>query len=238
MVAAVLPFLVDLHVHTTGGSADASLRPVQLGPEAAKLGLHGVAVTEHFRVWTEYEVESHAAGNDLLILPGQEYSTSLGHILAFGLKPFLGDSRDPATLYAAAERDGGLLIAAHPFRYFFRTPTQGYHPSTMRTNDPSEAASLPIFQFVHAIEALNGHCTEEENDFAGEVAALLGLPTTAGSDAHYADDLGRCFTVFDRTVSNIAELIETIRLGQQRLLRRRPEEEAPVQFGREPLSEA
>jgi len=224
MVAAISPFLVDLHVHTTGGSADASLRPVQLGPEAGKLGLHGVAVTEHFRVWTDYEVESHAAGTGLLILPGQEYSTSLGHILAFGVKPFSGDSRDPAALYAAAERDGGLLIAAHPFRYFFRTPTQGYHPSTMRTSDPAEAATLPIFQFVHAIEALNGHCTEEENDFAGEVAALLGLPTTAGSDAHYADDLGRCVTGLERPVSNVNELIEAIYSGRQELIRLGPRE--------------
>ena len=213
-------FFVDLHVHTTGGSADASLRPPQLGPEAGKLGLHGVAVTEHFRVWGESEVDSH--GTDVLILPGREYSTSLGHILAFGVGPFSGDSRDPATLFAAAQRDGGLLIAAHPFRYFFRTPTQGYHPSTMRTNDPAEAATLPIFQFVHAIEALNGHCTEEENDFAGEVAALLGLQITAGSDAHYAEDLGRCLTVFDEPVSNVGELIDNIRLGQHRLLQRRP----------------
>lgn len=223
MVAAISSFLVDLHVHTTGGSADASLRPVQLGPEAAKLGLHGVAVTEHFRLWTEHEVQWHASGHDLLILPGQEYSTSLGHILAFGVTPFSGDSRDPATLYEAAERDGGLLIAAHPFRYFFRTPTQGYHPSTMRTNDPAEAATLPIFQFVHAIEALNGHCTEEENDFAREVAELLGLPTTAGSDAHYPDDLGRCLTGFERPLSNITELVETLRLGKHRLMRRRAE---------------
>lgn len=227
MVADIASFLVDLHVHTSGGSADASLRPGQLGSEAARLGLHGLAVTEHFRVWTDYEVESHTAGNDLLILPGQEYSTSLGHVLAFGLKPFTGDWRDPATLRAAAERDGGLLIAAHPFRYFFRTPTQGYHPSTMRTNDPAEAASLPIFQFVHAVEALNGHCTDEENDFACAVADLLGMPKTAGSDAHYADDLGKCLTAFERRVSNVPELIEAIRNGRQRLLRRRPEAGEP-----------
>ncbi len=108
----------------------------------------------------------------------------------------------------------------------------------MRTDDPAEAAILPIFRFVHAIEALNGQCTEEENDFAGEVAALLGLPATAGSDAHNADDLGRCLTVLERPVSNVGELIETLRLGQQRLWRRRPKEAKPVHFGRQPGSEA
>jgi predicted metal-dependent phosphoesterase TrpH len=228
------PFLVDLHVHTSGGSADASLRPVQLGLEAASLGLQAVAVTEHFRVWTDYEVEALRARSDVVILPGREYSTSLGHILAFGVKPFAGDLRDPAALYAAAERDGGLLIAAHPFRYFFRTPTQGYHPSSMRTNDPSEAATLPIFQFVHAIEALNGHCTEEENDFALEVATLLGLPTTGGSDAHYADDLGRCVTGLAKSVSSVRELIEVLHSGAQELFRRRPGQLDAHHFVRHP----
>jgi len=226
------PFLVDLHVHTTGGSADASLRPVQLGPEAWSLGLQAVAVTEHFRVWTDYEIEALKAHSDVLILPGREYSTTLGHILAFGVDPFPGDARDPATLFAAAERDGGLLIAAHPFRYFFRTPTQGYHPSNVRTNDPAEAATMPIFQFVHAIEALNGHCTEEENDFALQVATLLGLPTTAGSDAHYLDDLGRCVTGLPKSVSSVRELIEALYSGTQELFRQRPGQLDAHQFDR------
>ena len=216
LASANAGFVADLHVHTTGGSADASLRPTQLVTAAA--GLHAVGITEHFRHWSSVEAEAAQGKEELVILRGQEFSTSLGHILAFGLEGFSGDGRDPNDLRVAAERHGALLVAAHPFRYFFRTATQNYHPSDLRTTDPDEAARLPIFSYVHAVEGLNGHCTPEENAFAIAVAERLGFPLTAGSDAHYADELGRCVTRFRTKVNDLQELISAILEGKNELL--------------------
>ena len=212
-------YLVDLHVHTTGGSADASLRPTQL--TSAATGLHAVGITEHFRHWSPDEAEVAKGKDTLVILRGREFSTSLGHILAFGLEDFFGDGRDPKALRVEAERHGAVLIAAHPFRYFFRTASQNYHPSDLRTEDPDEAATLPIFQYVHGVEGLNGHCTPKENAFAKAVAERLAMPTTAGSDAHYADELGGCVTRFHTPITNTPSLIRAILSGKQELVDRR-----------------
>jgi len=228
-------FVADLHVHTTGGSADASLRPTQLVSAAA--GLHAVGITEHFRYWSTAEAEAAQGGAELVILRGREFSTSLGHILAFGLEGFSGDGRDPNGLRVSAERHGALLVAAHPFRYFFRTATQNYHPSDLRTTDPDEACSLPIFEYVHAVEGLNGHCTPEENAFAVEVAERLGLPTTAGSDAHYADELGRCVTRFRRKIGDTPDLISAILSGDHQLLDRRTKSPAAPSSSGSPLAQ-
>ncbi len=202
---------LDLHVHTTSGSADASLRVDRLGPAALAAGLSGVMVTEHFRQWTEDEARAAAEQQQIVVVPAREWSTPLGHVLALGISRHTSEMRDPGRLRQASDEEGGLLIAAHPFRHFFDAPRQGLHPATLRTDDPEEAARLPIFTFVHAIEVMNGNCTERENAFAAAVAAVLDLPVTAGSDAHYADDLGRCRTLFPGPVSTVAEVIDVLR---------------------------
>lgn len=206
-------FAIDLHVHTTSGSADASLRAAALGEAARAAGLDAVLVTEHFRRWGDDEAQRVSEEQGVLILPAREWATPLGHLLAIGLRREDAELRDPALLRRAADDEGALLVAAHPFRHFFDAPRQGLHPATLRTEDPEEAAGLEIFRHVHAIEAANGNCTERENAFARDVAAVLGLPVTAGSDAHYAEDLGRQRTRFAHRIDSLAELIAAIRGG-------------------------
>lgn len=206
-------FAIDLHVHTTAGSADASLRAAALGDSARAAGLDAVLVTEHFRRWGDDEAQRRSDELGLLVLPAREWNTPLGHVLAIGLRCEDTELRDPALLRRAAEAEGALLVAAHPFRHFFDPPRQGLHPAALRTEDPDEAAALEIFRYVHAIEARNGNCTERENAFAAAVASVLGLPVTAGSDAHYAEDLGRQRTLFPERVDSLPDLIAAIRAG-------------------------
>jgi len=208
---------LDLHVHTTSGSADASLRAERLGPAAIAAGLSGVMVAEHFRQWSDDEARAVSEQQEIIVVPAREWSTPLGHVLALGITRHSPDMRDPGRLRRAADEEGGLLIAAHPFRHFFDAPRQGLHPASLRTDDPEEAARLPIFTFVDAIEALNGNCTARENAFAGAVAGVLGFPMTAGSDAHYADDLGRCWTVFPSGTAHARGVIEALRSNGHRL---------------------
>jgi hypothetical protein len=210
--------VLDLHVHTTAGSADASLRAAVLGGAARAVGLHGVLVTEHFRRWTEWEVRAVAEAQGILVIPAREWSTPLGHVLAIGLSAEDPGLRDIERLRRAADEEGALLVAAHPFRHFFDPPRPGLHPVTWRTEDPEEAATLPLFRYVDAVEVANGNCTARENAFAAAVAAVLGLPGTGGSDAHYADDLGRQVSLLPHGVHDLATLIEAIRCGAVRAL--------------------
>ncbi len=71
-----------------------------------------------------------------------------------------------------------------------------------------------MFDFVDAIEIRNGNDSDEENDMAAQVAARLGLPGTAGSDAHEVDEVGKWTTDFEREIENEQQLVEELRAGR------------------------
>jgi predicted metal-dependent phosphoesterase TrpH len=208
-----MPYAIDMHIHTTAGSADSNLRPAVLRERAAALGLHGVQITEHFRVWNEYEVNELVAGADLLAFRGMEWNTELGHILVLGIDAYRPDLRNAAELRRYVVDRGGFMIAAHPFRHAF-DPIPALWKSHKQSDVSVDAAARhPVFELVDAIEVLNGASTDRENDLAACVAAKLGLGGVGGSDAHYAEDVGRAVTRFDEPIRGEGELIDALRSG-------------------------
>jgi predicted metal-dependent phosphoesterase TrpH len=207
---------IDLHVHTTAGSADSAIRAANLAQHARKAGVDTVAVTEHFRQWDPFEVEMLKAESGLLVMRGVEWNTDGGHVLVFGLPRHDAAIRSLQKLRDHVLDQGGYMILAHPFRHFFdplpaRRWIVGEGPSTMPAAD---CARLPAFGLVDEIEVQNGNCTPRENAFAAEVAQILGMRGTGGSDAHYGDDVGRCFTQFERPVPDELTLVAEMRAGR------------------------
>jgi len=207
---------VDLHVHTTAGSADSSIRASVLGERARAAGLDAVAVTEHFRAWEEFEAAQLESESSLTLLRGIEWNTDRGHILVFGLDRYDTSVRSAERLRELVQAAGGFMVLAHPFRHFFDPPPArrwltGEGPATMTA---AEWAALPVFGLVDEIEVQNGNCTGRENAFAAEVAAVLGMRGTGGSDAHYPDDVGKCHTVFERQVRTVTELMIELAAGR------------------------
>jgi predicted metal-dependent phosphoesterase TrpH len=201
----------DLHVHTTAGSADAAFRAANLGEAARAAGLAGVLVCEHFRLWSDFELQAATEEHGITVLGGREWDTAFGHVISIGLQTQQTGFESIEELRAAADAAGAVLIAAHPFRHFFDSRAAVRRPGWEWTEDPEVAARQPLFGFVDAIEIANGHCTDRENDFAANVAAILGMPGTAGSDAHYADELGTNAIPLPSTIRNARDLAELIR---------------------------
>ncbi|MCP4668534.1 MAG: hypothetical protein GY849_19495, partial [Deltaproteobacteria bacterium] len=75
------------------------------------------------------------------------------------------------------------------------------------------AMERPLLKMVDAVEVLNGKVTEQENRFASEVAAGLGLPVTGGSDAHEVDEVGVYATRFAHAIENEEDLITALKKG-------------------------
>ncbi len=211
-----MTFGIDLHVHTVLGSSDSSLEPGMLSEAMRRRGLDGLLLTEHDRVVTPVEMEAVRRQTPGLVLAATEWSTDLGHILVLGI------DRRPAGLYRATDlRDfvleqGGFMIAAHPFRYFLQ-PWHFRHeslPAERRELSTEDAAALPLFRLVDAIETLNGNTTDEENRLALAVAERLGLPRTGGSDAHAPATLGGWLTTLPHAPQDIHDLIALLRAGR------------------------
>jgi predicted metal-dependent phosphoesterase TrpH len=189
-----------------------------LRQRALELGLDGVHISEHFRVWTEYEAADLTRDSALLLYRGMEWNTELGHILVLGVPAYRPELRSVAELRRYVLDLGGLMIAAHPFRHAFDAIPAIWKAHKSADLSVEAACGHPAFEYVDAIEVLNGASTDRENELAAAVAERLGLPGTGGSDAHYADDLGRAVTQLNAPVADEQALIAALRAGQARAM--------------------
>ena len=207
--------IIDMHIHTTRGASDSGLDPNDLARQAKKRGLTAVHITEHDRLWDRYVLqEFRDEYPDLLIANGMEVSTDMGHILALGLKEYVGGIRHCEELRRVADEQGAFLIVAHPFRHFFDPvyfTRQGKEPFTLT---PEQAAKLPVFQLIDAIEVLNGANTVRENVYALKVAQAAGKPGTGGSDAHSTQGIGTYCVVFEKDLASQEELLAELHAGR------------------------
>ncbi len=205
-----MPFL-ELHLHTKAGSADSSVTVDALGERAAALGTGGLVVTEHFRVWADWERDAFEARWGVRLYPAVEVTTNRGHVIVIGAEH---GERLPGTVDAlvdyAAARDR-TTIWAHPFRHYFDAIHPSQRPPFAPGLDAEQLAEDPALARVDAIEAVNAACTARENALAGAVGALLGKPLTRGSDAHDLEHVGAERIAVPALPADMRELAELVR---------------------------
>ncbi|MBW2061065.1 MAG: PHP domain-containing protein [Deltaproteobacteria bacterium] len=199
---------VDLHIHTSPRSLCSHIDPPDLIQEVKRLGLDGFCLTEHQVIWDPHEVDELARDEGIKIFRGNEITTNQGDILVFGYEEDLQGVVPIKVLHNKVREANGFMIAAHPFRGF---KTFGIGQLKMNVD---QACKRKVFQYIDSIEVRNGKLNEQENDMASQVAERLGLPGTAGSDAHNLDEVGKWITVFERDVQNEQELMEELRAGR------------------------
>jgi predicted metal-dependent phosphoesterase TrpH len=207
--------IVDMHVHTVRGAADSSLTPDQLIEEAQRIGLSGVNISEHDRVWDVREVEEFRARSGLFVSRGMEVSTDMGHMIVVGLDSYVPGIRRAEELRRVVDEAGGFMIVAHPFRHFFdpiHFRRDGRPPFDMT---PEEAAKrMPVFRLVDEIEIANGGSTSRENQFALKVARLLGKRGVGASDCHSTQGVGFYTTLFEEELRDQTHMVELLKAGR------------------------
>lgn len=207
--------IIDMHLHTTKGASDSMLNPDDLIEEARRVGLTGVNITEHDRMWESWDLAPFRKKHEgVFVSNGMEVSTDMGHILAIGLRGYESGIRRLEKLRQVADDQGAFLVVAHAFRHFFdpvHFKREGKEPFNLT---PEQAAKLPVFQLVHGIEVLNGCNTPRENYFALQVAKILGKPGTGGSDAHSTQGIGYFTAVFEENLESPAQMVEQMHKGR------------------------
>ena len=113
-----MPFAVDLHTHTRFGSNCSYMEPSQLVQRAKEVGLDAVCITEHNALWEEEAIRGLSEESGFRVLGGMEVSTELGDVLVFGVRSRLLAGSRIDELQGLVEEQGGLMIAAHPFRCY------------------------------------------------------------------------------------------------------------------------
>ena len=185
----------DLHIHTIY-SADAVIQPKTLIDLLVSHSFIKVAaVTDHDSVrGCRATVELASAYPDILIIPGVEISTTQGDVLILGTDELPPKPWTPEVVVDFAKSIDGVSVAAHPFRMY--------------------GLGKNIYDYkLDAIEVQNGGSSSEANAQAKILARSLGLPGTAGSDAHNISEL---FSVFNKVNAslNVDSILQSIKKGQ------------------------
>jgi predicted metal-dependent phosphoesterase TrpH len=188
----------DLHMHTTRYSPDSFMEPLDLVRKSKAIGLDGVVITEHDWLWTEPELdELRAAASGLVVLAGVEVSAREGHFLAYGVHNRFALARGigVAALCREAHRQGGAVVAAHPFRFGQR------FSSILRSENPE----------LDGLELMSSNMDADCRERAAAIQRTYFLAGLGSSDAHSEDVLGVCYTEFDAEIRDGRDLVEAIR---------------------------
>ncbi len=171
----------DLHVHTNY-SPCASLKPeVLLKIAKKKVGLDGIAITDHNTIKGAIKVSKLNKDKDFEVIVGSEVYTNRGHLLGL----YLTEDVKEWDFFSAVEkihRQGGIAIIAHPFDIF------------PRLRFKKNGVDLGL---LDAVECNNGRLFYFTNKKALRFAEENKMAKVAGSDAHFSFELGRAYTVFD-----------------------------------------
>ena len=195
-------YRVDLHVHTIA-SMDGCSNLDALTRAAAAKGLHAIAITDH-NLCTPCPV----AMNGVLLIPGCEISTRIGHITGLFLdKPVdfagLGHLPEPERAVEAIRSAGGLAMLAHPFQ---------------RPNASVQTFDQIPFDGIETANARADLKVTGANAHAECYAKSRNLPQIGGSDGHHASEVGYACTEVECDDCSLRDLRNAVALGKTKAL--------------------
>jgi predicted metal-dependent phosphoesterase TrpH len=168
---------VDLHLHTEW-SHDCSIGVADLVDHAERIGLGGIAVTDHNVFGGALEASELASDRDLVVIPGQEVKTEgQGEVIGLFLQEEIQRGMTFAETVAAVREQGGLVYLPHPFDRLHAIAD----PATLHAH----LAEIDVFEVFNA-RLLRESFNEEALRFARKYRLLQG----AGSDAHVLQGVG------------------------------------------------
>jgi predicted metal-dependent phosphoesterase TrpH len=121
----------------------------------------------------------HAEDPDISLIPAEEVTTREGEIIGLFLTDEIPPGLSARETVETIHGQGGLALVPHPF--------SEYRSRSLRAGTRNALADR--------IDLIEGHnarnLSDEEDRLAVVFACDLGIPFTAGSDAHTAMELGR-----------------------------------------------
>lgn len=191
---------IDLHTHSEG-SYDGK-EPVELMVEHGEdIDIDGFAVTDHDEIEESLKACEIAEDYDTIVLPGEEVSTSDGHLLAIGVEEKVEPSKPFQETVDDIREKGGAAVVPHPFQ----KTRHGVSKRKIKEVDAVEAYNSWIF-------------TGLQNRRAKKFSDKKGFPKVAGSDAHTLGLIGKAYAKIhiDKPRKEIEpeDVVEALRNGK------------------------
>lgn len=177
----------------TNYSADGKTTLNEVIQYAQKQGLDGVAITDHDTVQGARKL---AQQEQIIIIPGIEVSSRQGHILGLNIDEPIPPKLEITETAEKIRQLGGIAVIAHPSTVI----KTGFGVKVTSSSDIDAVEVINSSSFPFALSTY----------LARRLAQRLGLPQTAGSDAHHPKEIGRAFTSVEAD-ANPEDIIEAIR---------------------------
>lgn len=185
---------IDLHVHTCY-SYDSVLSLESLADAVQHRGLDGVAVLDHDEIEGALRLREWAP---FRVIVGEEIGTLHGGIGALFIQERIPPHLSAEETIDRIHAQGGLVFIPHPLG---RAVPGRIQESKLRE----------IIAQVDVIEGYNARAPLAADDRrARELAACHGIAVAAGSDAHFACEIGRAWTEMD-DFHTAAEFLASLR---------------------------
>lgn len=188
---------LDLHNHTKH-SPDSRVRPADLVAAAKRVGLGGLAITDHNAVGGVAEA-LEAAGSGFLVIPGIEVSTASGHILGYGVREVIPRGRSVEETVERITAVGGVAVAAHPYRFWSGLGERALREARFAAYETSNARTL-----------------RRGNVRARQRARETGVGESGGSDSHFLDEVARALTVVEGGAASVDDVLQALAQGKTR----------------------
>jgi len=190
--------IIDIHSHENKYSFDSHMNLADGIKQAKVIGLDAMCITNHDNNLLALEVGNSAIIDGLLVIVGTEILTTQGDILVFGLKDIPKNMLSAEELLLYVRKNGGVSIAAHPFRKNNRS--LGNHIRKIK-------------YLLDGIESFNGSTPVYLNLEAYSLATELNIPSFGGSDAHTENRVGLYATRFYGRIRDHKDFVEVIKNG-------------------------
>jgi hypothetical protein len=172
---------LDLHVHTCY-SYDCSLSLERLAAEVQCRGLDGVAVLDHDEIEGALRLREQTP---FKVIAGEEIGTAHGGIGALFIERRIPPHLSAEETVARIHEQNGLVFIPHP----------------LARGVPGRIEQAKLYQIVEQVDLIEGYNARTplaaDDRRAREFAARYGLPVAAGSDGHFAFEIGRAWTELD-----------------------------------------
>ncbi len=167
-------YCFDLHIHSKY-SLDSLLSPQRIIDVAYLRGLDVISITDHDTIKGSIVAKSLKQDRVHVII-GSEISTDYGDVIGLFLNENIR-SRVFEEVVDEIRDQNGLVVLPHPYRR-------------------KKFLSLDLLDQVDLLEGINGRSSNASNQRATKLAREIRKKSIAGSDSHFAFELGRVYNTY------------------------------------------